>query len=179
MGPGRTSTVHGSLVRQGGCGWPETTTTNKKTTAHSNISSLVIFLFFAEIHVLGACICLVMTRDVLSFARDVLSFALVTSDSFPAKSTSVLFWSTQCELCKFCLTQCRVETVVAQHSVYCARVVRLIRCLLFLLLLSVLPCDETVSSCLETRCAQRLKKISCVRLDPHGSGACVSSWKHD
>ena len=51
---------------------------------------------------LGACICLVMTGDVLSFA-------FVTSYSFPAKSTSVLFWSTQCELCKFSLTQCRVE----------------------------------------------------------------------
>ena len=36
----------------------------------------------SEIHVLGACICLVMTRDVLRFA-------LVTSDSFQAKSTSV------------------------------------------------------------------------------------------
>ena len=44
--------------------------------------------------------------------RDVLGFALVTSDSFPAKSTSVLFWSKQCELCKFCLTQCRVEQLL-------------------------------------------------------------------
>ena len=26
-------------------------------------------------------------------------------------------------------------------------------------------------------CAQRLKKISCVHLVPHGSGACVCSWK--
>ena len=41
----------------------------------------------------GECNRLVTTGDVLSFA-------LVTSD-FPAKSTSVLFWSTQCELCKF------------------------------------------------------------------------------
>ena len=41
--------------------------------------------------------------------RDILSFALVTSNSFPVKSTSVLFWSTQCELCKFCKTQCGVE----------------------------------------------------------------------
>ena len=46
---------------------------------------------------------------------------------------------------------------------HCARVVRYIRCLLFLLL-SVHPSDETVSSCLETRCASRLKKISCVHL---------------
>ena len=37
MGPGRTSTVHGCLVRQEGCGWPETTTSDKKTTAHSNM----------------------------------------------------------------------------------------------------------------------------------------------
>ena len=35
--PAGHSTVHGCLVRQGGCGWPETTTTNKKTTAHSNM----------------------------------------------------------------------------------------------------------------------------------------------
>ena len=56
----------------------------------------------AEIHVLDASIHLVTTRDVLSFA-------LVTSDAFPAKSTSVLFWSTQCELCEFCLTQCGVD----------------------------------------------------------------------
>ena len=37
MGPGRTSTVHGCLVRQGGCGWPETTTTTKTTTARSDM----------------------------------------------------------------------------------------------------------------------------------------------
>ena len=40
--------------------------------------------------------------------RDVSNFALVTSDSFPA-SPRVFFLSTQCELCKFCLTQCGVE----------------------------------------------------------------------
>ena len=45
----------------------------------------------------GECHCLVTTGDVLSFA-------FVMSDFFPAKSTSVLFWSTQCELCRFCLT---------------------------------------------------------------------------
>ena len=53
----------------------------------------------------GESNCLVMTRVVLSFAS-------VTSDSFAAKSTSVLFWSTQCELCKFCLTQCGVEQLL-------------------------------------------------------------------
>ena len=37
MGPGWTSTVHGCLVRQEGCGWPDTTTTHKKCTAHSNM----------------------------------------------------------------------------------------------------------------------------------------------
>ena len=37
VGPGRTSTVHGCPSRWEGCGWPETTTTDKKTTAHSNI----------------------------------------------------------------------------------------------------------------------------------------------
>ena len=42
--------------------------------------------------------------NCLVMARDVSSFASVTLDPFPAKSTSVLFWSTQC---KFCLTQCR------------------------------------------------------------------------
>ena len=47
----------------------------------------------AEIHVLGASSCLVMTGDVLSFAS-------VTSDSFQAKSTGVLFWPTQCEMCR-------------------------------------------------------------------------------
>ena len=36
VGPGRTSTVHGCPSRWGGWGWPETTTTTKKTTAHSN-----------------------------------------------------------------------------------------------------------------------------------------------
>ena len=40
------------------------------------------FLIFEEIHVLGECNCLVMTRDVLTFS-------LVTSDSFPAKSADV------------------------------------------------------------------------------------------
>ena len=60
---------------------------------------------FVEIHVLGACIYLVTTRDVSNFAS-------VTSDSFPAKFTSVLFWSKQCELCKFCLTQCGVEQLL-------------------------------------------------------------------
>ena len=37
MGPGRTSTVHGCLVRQEGCGWPDTTISFKKSTAHSNM----------------------------------------------------------------------------------------------------------------------------------------------
>ena len=37
VGPSRTSTVHGCLVRQEGCGWPDTTTTHKKCTARSNV----------------------------------------------------------------------------------------------------------------------------------------------
>ena len=37
MGPGRTSTVHGCPSRWDVCGWPDTTTTSKKTTAHSNM----------------------------------------------------------------------------------------------------------------------------------------------
>ena len=37
VGPGRASTLHGCLVRQEGCGCPDTTTTNKKRTAHSNM----------------------------------------------------------------------------------------------------------------------------------------------
>ena len=36
VGPSRTSTIHGCLVRQEGCGWPDTTTTHKKCTARSN-----------------------------------------------------------------------------------------------------------------------------------------------
>ena len=35
MGPDRTSTVHGCPSRWEGCGWPETTTTTNKFTAHS------------------------------------------------------------------------------------------------------------------------------------------------
>ena len=95
----------------------------------------VFLLFFhpAEIHVLGACNCAAMTGDVLSFA-------LVTPDSLPA---ACCFLSTQCELRKFCLTQCGV---VAQHGVFGARVARHFRCLLFLPSLSVHPGDETVSS---------------------------------
>ena len=57
-----------------------------------------LFPCFVKIHVLGAGICLVTTRDVLSFT-------LVTSDSLPAKSTSVF-------ICKFCLTQCGVEQLL-------------------------------------------------------------------
>ena len=57
----------------------------------------------SEIHVLGGkCHCLVLAGDVLSKAS-------VTSD-FSAKSTSVLFWSTQCELCKFCLTSVELNS---------------------------------------------------------------------
>ena len=105
------------------------------------------------------------TSTYLVPTRDVLSFALATSDSFPAKSTSV-FWSTQCELCEICLTQCVSWLVVAQHSVYCARVVRHIRCLLLLPLLAIHPGDETVSSGLETRAHHGSGK-SCVHLVPH------------
>ena len=35
--PGKTSTVHGCLVRQEGCGWPDTTTTTNKSMAHFNM----------------------------------------------------------------------------------------------------------------------------------------------
>ena len=45
MGPGRTSTVHGCLVRQEGCGWPDTTTTTNKSTALSNIVRFFSFFF--------------------------------------------------------------------------------------------------------------------------------------
>ena len=58
----------------------------------------------SEIHVLGGkCNYLVITGDVLSKAS-------VTLDFFSAKSTSVLFWSTQCELCKFCLTSVELNS---------------------------------------------------------------------
>ena len=42
MGPGRTSTVHGCLVRQGGCGWPDFSTDDKRqveTTAQTQDDS--------------------------------------------------------------------------------------------------------------------------------------------
>ena len=68
----------------------------------------------AEIHVLGACNCLVMTRDVLSFA-------LVTSDSFPAKSTSALFWSTQCRVEQLLLsTACTVRELSSTLGACCS-----------------------------------------------------------
>ena len=47
MGPGRTSTVHWCLVRREGCGWPDTSTTHKKSTVHSNTSNH--FLYFRAI----------------------------------------------------------------------------------------------------------------------------------
>ena len=51
MGPGRTSTVHGCLVRQEGCGWPETTTSDKKTTAHSNmVAEQVLTYGLVDVH---------------------------------------------------------------------------------------------------------------------------------
>ena len=56
---------------------------------------------------------------ILVATRDVLSFALVYPDSFPAESTCVSFGRHS--------VNCAV--VVAQHRVYCARVVRHIRCL--------------------------------------------------
>ena len=66
----------------------------------------------AEIHVLGECNYLVTTDDVLSFAS-------VTSDFFPVKSTSMLFWSTQCELCKFCLTSVELNSCCSVQCVLC------------------------------------------------------------
>ena len=58
MGPGRTSTAHGCPSRWEGCGWPETTTTTNKSTAHSNIHffhfsvsfHFFIFSFFQFFH---------------------------------------------------------------------------------------------------------------------------------
>ena len=50
---------------------------------------------------------------------DALSFALVTPDFFPAKSTSVLFWSTQCELCTFCLTSVELNSCCSALRVLC------------------------------------------------------------
>ena len=60
-----------------------------------------LFLDAAEIHVFGKNIILLATRDVLSFA-------LVYPDSFPAESTCVSFWSAQCELCGCCCSAQRV-----------------------------------------------------------------------
>ena len=42
VGPGRTSTIHGCLVRQRGCGWPDFTTDDKRqneTTAQTQDDS--------------------------------------------------------------------------------------------------------------------------------------------
>ena len=58
------------------------------------------------------CNCLVTTGDVKSIA-------LATSDFFPAKSTSVLFWSTQCELCKLCLTSVELNSCCSARRVLC------------------------------------------------------------
>ena len=75
----------------------------------------------AEIHVFGGNIILVATRDVLSFA-------LVYADSFPAESTCVTHWSAQCELCRFvrhsvelcgccCSAQCVLRESRLAHQV--------------------------------------------------------------
>ena len=58
----------------------------------------------AEIHVLGECNCLVMTGDVLSFA-------VVTSDSFPSPRVCC-FGRHSVNCVSFCLTQCRVEQLL-------------------------------------------------------------------
>ena len=55
---------------------------------------------------------------ILVATRDVLSSAIVYLDSFPAESTCVSFGRHSVNSAGF----------VAQHSVYCARVVRRIRC---------------------------------------------------
>ena len=56
----------------------------------------------------------------------VLSFALVTSDSFPAESTCGCFWSAPCELCMFfwhsvelCSCCCRAQRVLSRRSGAC------------------------------------------------------------
>ena len=71
-----------------------------------------IFIFLHSDTRAGECNCLVTTGDVLCFAS-------VTSDFFPAKSTSALFWSTQCELCKFCLTSVELNSCCSAQRVLC------------------------------------------------------------
>ena len=77
---------------------------------------LMFFIFSLVFHFsitrAGECNCLVTTGDVLSFAS-------VTSDFFPAKSTSVLFWSTHCELCRFCLTGVELNSCCSAQRVLC------------------------------------------------------------
>ena len=65
--------------------------------------------------------------------------------------------------------------VVAQHGVYCARVVPHIRCLFSRspVVASAHLVHETVCARLETWHVPRLKKMSCVHLIPHGCGARV------
>ena len=53
--------------------------------------------------------------------RGVSSFALVTSDSFPAKSTSVFVFGRQCELCQFCLTLLEMNSCCTTQCVLCKR----------------------------------------------------------
>ena len=73
------------------------------------------------------------------------------------------FWSTQCELCKFCLTSVELNSCCS-----CARAVQHIRCLLLSLTLSsVLLSDVIVSSGVETRARNGSRK----------SHAFISSFK--
>ena len=75
------------------------------------------------------------------------------------------FWSAQCELRGCCCSAQRVlcESCPAQQILVFPSFVDA----------SAHFVHETVCSWLETWHAPRLKKISCVHLIPHGSGACV------
>ena len=110
-------------------------------------SLFIIFLHFLHVSSFSSCFFMFLFSSVFSFfhffiysifsffhIRDVLSFALETSDSFPAEPTCVSFWSAQCELCRFvwhsaelcgCCSQCGLR-----------RIVRHIRCLFSFPLLS-------------------------------------------
>ena len=84
----------------------------------------------------------------------------MTSGFFQAESTSVKFWSTQCELYKFCLARVELNSCCSAQRVLCL----LLSLPLFSILLSVVT--EFLSW---DMCAEWFKKILCVHLVPQNA----------
>ena len=101
---------------------------------------------------------------ILVATRDVLSFALVYPDSFQL-SPHVLVFGRHSVNC---------AVVVAQHSVYCVRVVQHIRCL-FPFICCCVSSSSARDCVFLTRdmACTTAQEISRVQLIPHGGGACV------